>query len=186
MFSLFAATGSSRTLSGSEKIMQFSVSRWEQVKLWDYGWFDVSTFTVSNAANCDANAVLDEFCKSPIFARSFCTRPDPWGAKLVTHGPFFLKTFSSDWYHSVQPNELRNSVHHAIARHDFKPPLTHNQRAFVNRFADSPQTNYAWHLNAPDNIEIRVEHHFIWWAFDEFISYNENAQNLTVGVVGYD
>jgi hypothetical protein len=155
-------------------------------RLWDYGWFDASRFAVSGTNGESHDGILSGFTKSPVFARSFCESPDPWGKQIDRHGPFLLAQFQSEWYTPIPIEQLQPVLRDAIRSHDFQPDLDTEQWAVVDQWAKPNDASIAWRLDAPEDDFIRVEFASIWWAFDQFVIYNADTCELSIAVVGFD
>jgi hypothetical protein len=44
----------------------------------------------------------------------------------------------------------------------------------------------AWKLQVADDDAMRVDWAYIWFAFQEYITYDREKSQLTVSVIGYD
>lgn len=166
--------------------MNFSLIENETLLIWSYGWFNTSRFAVHRKSQ-HPKSTLKEFVRSTIFQRSFHSKPNLWGWKHETHGPFLTSKFQSDWFRELPIKDLKHAIRDKIESYDFKPRVTKEQFDQIDRWSARNSNCTAWQLNAPPNDpSIRVEFAFIWWAFDEFIIYDDENSELLVAVIGFD
>lgn len=161
-----------------------------QTALWDYGWFNVTRFRVKPSCDkCLSEAdVIDNLIASPIYRRSFCESPDPWGVSIDRHGPFHLQLISSEWYQRISADELSARISAAITGAGFDNQPTDDQLTQVNAWAENIRTreDAIFVMNAPDDEHLRVEWAHVWLVFTEFICVNLTRSDLTIAVIGYD
>lgn len=159
-----------------------------QSPLWDFGWLATTRFRIEYNGYSTAAEVIHRFITSPLYQRSFCESPDPWGASIERHGPFPTSKIVTDWYRKIMPSELRQQVRQTITDAEFDPPANEIQmraiEAWINRVESGGETIFL--LDAPQDDSVRVEWGYIWFVFTEFISVDSDLQQLTVAVIGYD
>ena len=156
-------------------------------KLWDFGWFDRSEFDVGRDLRAHGRDVLSCFLQSPIAQRSFCTSPDPWGAPVERHGPYFCATCDSSWFDPITEVELRQRIAGIMGHPEFEAPPSREQRGpvdeWVERAASSGGSLFV--LSPPARPDVRVEWD-VWTLFHEFLCLSPDDRQLSVGVFGHD
>jgi hypothetical protein len=166
----------------------FRLIETRMTKLWDFGWFDVSRFEVSHPSAIDSAAMLDDLVRDPVFQRSFCEQPDPWGQNTERHGPYTIATFESKWFIEISVSDLCSAINEAVAvaNPDLAPDP--EQRRPISDWIVAAQKNGAdaWRLDVPDVPGIRVEWSSIWCVYDEFLWYDPLNRMLHLAVIGYD
>ncbi len=154
--------------------------------LWDFGWFDLSLFAVTSPIGAGANTLLFDFVTDPIYRRSFCETPDPWGRDLDRHGPYLCETFSHEWFLPLPTSNLTKEIDSSIRNTGFQLAPTDQQLKPIQDWIACLQLADVWKLVAPDDDLLRVDWAHIWFAFEEYVAYDHDTSHLTVAVVGYD
>ncbi len=160
-----------------------------QDQLWDYGWFTVTRFSVPPQMDMrlSAESLLDRFIHDPVYPRSYCESPDPWGARIDRHGPFLISQIQAEWFHRTGPTALTKQLDAVLNSIFDTPPTCEQQRPiqqWLSRIAE--QRLAVFTMQAPATSDVRVEWSSIWRVFQEFIAINEGLDELTIAVIGYD
>ncbi len=169
--------------------LSFSVIETTMSPLWDYGWFDMTRFSVEGppAERQDCRYALREFLQDPVSQRSFCD-PGPWGESIQRHGPFPREKLVADWFRPIPPHELMDRVRVALDDPEFTEPPSLEQRLPVETWVETVKArgDTAFALEAPDRPDARVDWALVWTVYHEFVSFSPEREELTVGVIGYD
>jgi hypothetical protein len=170
--------------------IRFEESESQVSALWDYGWFSVTRFrfTPSDGPDPSDADVIRELTSAPIYQRSFCESPDPWGASIERHGPFHIQAISPDWFQQISTDQLMRRITEEIETAGFDRPPSDDQMSKVADWADNVthRGDAIFLMQAPVDEQFRVEWASIWWVFTEFICVNRHRRELTVAVIGYD
>lgn len=156
-------------------------------QLWDFGWFDRSTFDVGQGLRAHGRDVLRRFVQSSIGQRSFCTSPDPWGAPVERHGPFICASCESSWFEPINDVELRQRIAAVMGDPGFFEPPSPDQRGPVDAWVESVASSGGalFVLSPPARPDVRVDWN-AWILFHEFLCLSSDGRQLSVGVIGYD
>jgi len=155
--------------------------------LWDFGWFDRTRFRAIERQH-DARGLLGALIQSPLYSRSFCTSPDPWGEGEGDHGPIALAALSIDAFIPVTHAELEERIRVALGRPDFSEPPSPDQTLPVYRWvqeASRPGVDL-FALDAPPAASGKLANMGIWLLFHEFVAVDQANGEVSVVVIGYD
>ena len=167
--------------------LEFTATESKSSALWDFGWFDLSRFSVDGFAEGPRRChdVLENFISHPISQRSFCTSPDPWGASVERHGPFPRGRLKIDWYRPLSHEELRQRVAIVLDNPEFTVSPSHEQRQPIEAWLNEAQADRDELLVLEEPPNARVDWD-VWLLFQEFICFNPDRDELTTAVIGYD
>jgi hypothetical protein len=169
--------------------LSFAVDDTSMSQLWDYGWFDLTRFSVTggSAEHHDPPHIFRAFLQDPVSQRSFCD-PGPWGERVARHGPFPHEAPIADWLHRLTPDELRQRVQAALEDPEFTEPPSREQRHAVETWVDLVTTrgDALYAVEAPDAPGVRVTWAFVWLVYHEFLTLRADSRELTAAVIGYD
>lgn len=132
------------------------------------------------------DTLLADFVTDPIFRRSFCERPAPWGQELDCHGPFLCATFSPEWFVPIASTCLATDIAASIRESDLYPPPTEEQRKPIDDSITSSRPFDVWKLMTPDDDLLRVDWSHVWYAFQEYVTYDRDISQIAVAVIVYD
>lgn len=167
----------------------FTIRETTTVPLWDFGWFELSHFTVQciSAEKTDSVSLLQAFLRHPISQKSFCEKGDVWGAPIGRRGPYLHDKIAVDWYRAVPLAGLHAELRKTLDHPDFDP-LEPGQRAPLEDWVETLRLrgDLVFVLEDPGLPDTKVEFHGIWWVYREFITIRPDRQELSVGVLGYD
>jgi len=169
--------------------LSFTVIDTTMTPLWDFGWFDLSRFKIDGLPE-ERPAVIDvlrEFLRDAISQRSFCTSPDPWGNTGGLHGPFPMEILEAEWYRSLLLEDMPQRVATILNDAEFTEPPSREQRLPVSEWLGAARVrgDDVVVLEAPDSPGVRVDWD-VWLAFQEFVCFSPNREEMTVAVIGYD
>lgn len=157
--------------------------------LWDYGWFKSSRFTIDAKQSPpleDAHSTIDNFVNSKIFPRSYCSKPNLWGADIQLHGPYVLAELESTMIEEVNAEEFRNILISAFVQERFNEPPTADQQAPVLEWLDEICQAGTSFFSMPKDAKKVEWADTVWWVYEEVLAVNLEHGRLDVGVLGYD
>jgi len=158
--------------------------------LWDFGWFDVSRFQVeATPAECSSvSSVIEAFIASPTYERSFCTRPDPWGAAVGRHGPYLPSSLKVQWFQSVPPQDIDQRIRAVLANPSFSPePSPEQVRPIQTWLAEvATRGDAVFVLEPPADNATRVDWAWVWLLFHEFVTVSPRGDEIAIAIIGYD
>lgn len=159
-------------------------------KLWDFGWFDRSTFRVLDPVGraMSGHDVLQGFVRQPLVRRRFCTQPDPWGAAVDVHGPLIASLLTADAYTPVPIDQLRRRVEAIFEDPKFRLAPADAQRMPVHAWLDATCTRGDdVYVLALERLQAeRMEFYWIWSIFSEFVCIAPDRSEIVVAVIGLD
>jgi hypothetical protein len=158
--------------------------------LWDYGWFQVTTFTVTTVADAwDISAVIAALLLHPAYGVSYMVPLAQDKPGQACHGPFQRAKIKPGDFQPLAAEEL--DAHMNTVFHDpgFSVPPTTAQRAAVQAqiAALLTPTSQVFHLT----IALTDERYHNDWplvhdVFTEYLIIDPARQTLAVCVIGYD
>jgi hypothetical protein len=167
----------------------FRVIETSTSSLWDFGWFDLTRFQVEDRAveRSDSKVVLRDFLRDPISRRSFCD-PGPWGEAIERHGPVLHEKLSVEWFREIASEDFANRIPAALDDPQFRVPPSTEQRRPVEAWAQTARArkDALFVLEPADEQEGRVDWHWVWTVYHEFIAVRPDRKELSVGVIGFD
>ena len=170
--------------------LEFKVFESKSFPLLDYVWFDLTRFEVSGSPDDrrSARTVLEELIRAPIFQRSLCTSPDPWGAGKGLHGPFEVEKLSVGCFQPVAPRELKGRIDGIWQESDFDRPPPSWQLEPVEGWAKEvlDRNEEVFILDPASSVDAKVDWAFVWILFWEAISLSRDHTEATVAIIGLD
>lgn len=170
-------------------MLNFDLLETEMHPLWDFGWFDISRFSVEGSMDRldDGLCVLSQFLKDPISQRSFCD-PRRWGEAIGRHGPYLHSKLDAKWFERTSFAKFSEVLRRALADPSFDEPPSTSQRGIVESFVDSMNSISAetYVLVPPECSNVRVDWDHVWHVYREFACMSPSHGDLYLAVIGYD
>jgi hypothetical protein len=167
----------------------FRVIETKLVRLWDFGWLDVTRLRVDSVSVVRAECadLIAQFFTDPISQRSFCS-PGPWGEPIDRHGPFLRGQLTAARFLPVSLDELAARIHDVLDDPQFTDQPSEAQRIAAEALLEDvfARGDNAYWLMPIDDPDARVDWSFVWCIFHEFLCVSPDREELTVGVIGYD
>ena len=157
-------------------------------RLWDYGWFDQTRFRCSGDQAGTGEHLLAALVRAPIYSRSFCTQPDPWGASDDDHGPYRRRELLNQAFAPISHDDLVARVNAAMSDPAFIGRPDAHQLIPVKQWLDlacSPVME-TFVLEPAGEARTQLAELNIWHIFHEFAAVDSKAREIRLAVIGYE
>lgn len=158
-------------------------------RLWDYGWFDTTTFRVETQrlAERSARELIRAFVRDPLFRRSLCS-PEGWGQTWPQHGPWLVDRLDPAWYRGVSFEDAARCLEAVRTHPDFEEPAPPDQWRHVLDWLALRRTDGSmlFYLDVPEEAESAKGKVQVWDFFVELVAVGTALDTLHVGILGAD
>jgi hypothetical protein len=158
--------------------------------LWDYGWFDVTTFTMPAVADSwDIPSVIAALLLHPAYGVSYMVPLAQDEPGQACHGPFQRTKIQPRHFQALAADAL--AEHMALVLHDpdfFEPPSPAQRAAVQAQIAALlTPTSQVFHLAlALTDADYLNDWPLVHDVFTEYLIIDPTRQTLAICVIGYD
>lgn len=164
-----------------------------KLPLWDFGWFSVLVFKISNSdlESYDPKELFRSLLADPNYDYSYMT-PRESANGSGTHGPFIIEYLKPDDFVRIDLQKLVEHLHH-----DFNDPTldgspTEAQQnevfSFIGKLESEDVDCYILDINYDPDVKKEINHDFFWIhdVFHEYALVQRKSKEIYLCVVGID